>query len=545
MAPRILVLPDAASLTPSIAYDTGAYSDLHGSVSDAESPIVTGVWDLFDRDAPTEGYTAEWDEMKYVVRGTAVITDELSQQSFELKPGALIWIPKGSKGTFSKSSDFRTIYVEQRPGEGSFQTGSEGEAKDGQSSDDLSRKLAALIETFVAENPSSLEAHGRAEAVLAGGNTRAVLHGNPFPLYMKSGQGPHLSSVDGREYLDLVSDYSAAFYGHSHPVLTDAISRAATQGFSLGAATVRESELAQHVRTRFPSIERVRFCNSGTEANTYALAAAMEFTGRKKILVFDQGYHGGTLSFGSRTNPLNLPHDFVYGTYDSIADTRPCITPDLAAIIVEPMLAAGGQVAASCEFLDFLRQAANVTGAVLIFDEVVTSRLHFHGLQGHHGIRPDMTTLGKYLGGSLPFGAFGGRADIMSLFDPSQNRLAHSGTFNNNVFTMSAALAAAALVTEEEINRVNKLGDNIRDGITALCSSTGVSDLKVTGFGSAVGFHFSGPNAATLKDYFFFHMLQQGIYLGRRGFVYMNLSHTDAHVKQFLEAIDKFLGDIK
>ncbi|KAK6851479.1 Beta-phenylalanine transaminase [Apiospora arundinis] len=450
--------------------------------------------------------------MKYVVRGTATITDELSQQSFELKPGALIWIPKGSKGTFSKSSDFRTIYVEQRHGEGQFQTGSEKEAKDGQTSDGLSHKLAALIETFVAENPSSLEAHGRAEAVLAGGNTRAVLHGSPFPLYIKSGHGPHLSSVDGREYLDLVSDYSAAFYGHSHPVLTDAISHAATQGFSLGAATVRESELAQRVQTRFPSIERVRFCNSGTEANTYALAAAMEFTGRKKILVFDQGYHGGTLSFGSRTNPLNLPHEFV---------------------------------AASREFLEFLRQAANVTGAVLIFDEVVTSRLHFHGLQGHHGIRPDMTTLGKYLGGGLPFGAFGGGADIMSLFDPSQNRLAHSGTFNNNVFTMSAALAAADLVTEEEINRVNKLGDNIRDGITALCLSTGVSDLKVTGFGSAVGFHFSGPNAATLKDYFFFHMLQQGIYLGRRGFVYMNLAHTDAHVKQFLEAIDKFLGDIK
>ncbi|KAK8868976.1 aminotransferase class-III [Apiospora arundinis] len=545
MAPRILVLPDAASLAPSITYEIGAYSDIHGSVSDAEAPIVAGVWDLSDRDAPTEAYEAEWDEMKYVVRGTATITDELSQQSFELKPGALIWIPKGSKGTFSKSSDFRTIYVEQRHGEGQFQTGSEKEAKDGQTSDGLSHKLAALIETFVAENPSSLEAHGRAEAVLAGGNTRAVLHGSPFPLYIKSGHGPHLSSVDGREYLDLVSDYSAAFYGHSHPVLTDAISHAATQGFSLGAATVRESELAQRVQTRFPSIERVRFCNSGTEANTYALAAAMEFTGRKKILVFDQGYHGGTLSFGSRTNPLNLPHEFVYGTYDSIPDTRPCITPDLAAIIVEPMLAAGGQVAASREFLEFLRQAANVTGAVLIFDEVVTSRLHFHGLQGHHGIRPDMTTLGKYLGGGLPFGAFGGGADIMSLFDPSQNRLAHSGTFNNNVFTMSAALAAADLVTEEEINRVNKLGDNIRDGITALCLSTGVSDLKVTGFGSAVGFHFSGPNAATLKDYFFFHMLQQGIYLGRRGFVYMNLAHTDAHVKQFLEAIDKFLGDIK
>lgn len=209
------------------------------------------------------------------------------------------------------------------------------------------------------------------------------------------------------------------------------------------------------------------------------------------------------------------------------------------------MQAAGGQITANREFLDFLRQAASATGAVLIFDEVVTSRLHFHGLQGHHGIRPDMTTLGKYMGGGLPFGAFGGRADIMALFDPAANRLAHSGTFNNNVFTMAAALAAADVVTEEAIARANKLGDDVRSRVGSLLASTGgFSGLKVTGFGSAVGLHFLGSHADCLGELFFFYMLQKGIYVGRRGFVYFNLTHTDGHVEEFLAAMAEFINDM-
>ncbi|KAK8088443.1 hypothetical protein PG997_003404 [Apiospora hydei] len=557
MSPNLVVLADTGSLTPNTTDDTGAYSDLVGSRPDASSPIVAGIWDLVDRESPTEAYAAEWDEMKYVVKGTAVITDELAQRSFELKPGSLLWIPKGSKGSFLRSAGFSAIYVEQRHGEGPFQSGG-AETEEAPAppapapapapvSDVLQRKLATLVADFAAQNPSSLAAHQQAQTALAGGNTRAVLHGDPFPLYIESGRGPHLCSLDGREYLDLVSDYSAALFGHSNPVLADAVARAASSvGFNLGGATRRETELARRVQARFPSIERVRFCNSGTEANTFALAAAMEFTKRTKILVFDNGYHGGTLSFGSRTNPLNLPHDFIFGTYNDIDATRAVLattTTDgdvLAAILVEPMLAAGGQVPARRDFLAFLRRAATETGALLVFDEVVTSRLHYRGLQGHHGVRPDMTTLGKYLGGGLPFGAFGGRADIMG-----SRRLAYSGTFNNNVFTMTAALAAADLVTEPEIDRINALSDGIRDGIAALCSQFGFSGLKATGFGSAVGLHFSGPHASVLRECFFFDMLQQGIYVGRRGFVYLNLTHTARHSEQFLVTVEKFLAEVK
>ncbi|EXK48470.1 glutamate-1-semialdehyde 2,1-aminomutase [Fusarium oxysporum f. sp. melonis 26406] len=364
---------------------------------------------------------------------------------------------------------------------------------------------------------------------------------------MEGGQGPYLYSVDKREYLDFVSDYSAAFYGHSNPAITEAISSALSPGFSLGSVTRKECHLGERIKGRFPSMERVRFCNSGNEANTYALVTATEFTGRTKILVFDNGYHGDTLNFGSGDNKLNLPHDFIFGTYNNIEANQKHTSSDLAAIIVEPMLSAGGQIPFTREFLSFLRKTADVTGAVLIFDEVVTSRLHINGLQGFHKIMPDMTTLGKYIGGGLPFGAFGGggRSDIMALYETRTRKLSHSGTFNNNVFTISAALAAIDLVSEDEIHRANKLGDTIRNKISEICAAHHLSDLRITGFGSAIGLQFLRVDRDLLKGLFFYHMLQHGICIGRRGFLFLNMCHTEDHVQRFLTAFQKFVEEFK
>ncbi|TXC03917.1 hypothetical protein FocTR4_00000970 [Fusarium oxysporum f. sp. cubense] len=540
MATNVVVITDAGTLAPEIKDEIGAYSDIVGSRSDVNAPIVAGIWDLFDRKTPTESFTAEWDEMKYIVKGTAVITDTVTNQSYELKPGSLLWIPKGSRASFTKSKGLSTIYVEQRHGEGNFKTGSEAKA-----SCDLRSKLATLIDNFVAENPSSLAAHKRAQETLAGGNTRSVLHGDPFALYMEGGQGPYLYSVDKREYLDFVSDYSAAFYGHSNPAIAEAISSALSTGFSLGSVTRKECHLGERIKRRFPSMERVRFCNSGTEANTCALVTATEFTGRTKILVFDNGYHDGTLNFGSGDNKLNFPHDFIFGTYNNIEANQKHISSDLAAIIVEPMLSAGGQIPATREFLSFLRKTADVTGAVLIFDEVVTSRLHINGLQGFHKIMPDMTTLGQYIGGGLPFGALGGRSDIMALYETRTQKLSHSGTFNNNVFTISAALAAIELVSEDEIHRVNKLGDTIRNKISEICAAHHLSDLRITGFGSAIGLQFLREDRDLLKGLFFYYMLQHGICIGRRGFLFLNMCHTEDHVQRFLTAFQKFVEEFK
>ncbi|KAI1031899.1 hypothetical protein LB504_000764 [Fusarium proliferatum] len=540
MATNIVVISDAGTLAPEIKDEIGAYSDIVGSRSDVNAPIVAGIWDLFDRKTPTESYTAEWDEMKYVVKGTGVITDTVTNQSYDLKPGSLLWIPKGSRASFTKSKGFSTIYVEQRHGEGNFKTGSEAKA-----SCDLRSKLATLIDNFVAENPSSLATHKGAQETLAGENTGSISRGDPFALCMEGGQGPYLYSVDKREYLDFVSDYSAAFYGHSNHTISEAIRSTLSTGFSLGSATHKECHLGELIKRRLPSMERVRFCNSGTEANTYALATAVEFTGRTKILAFDNGHHGVTLNFGSGDNKLNVSHSFILGTYNQIEANQKHISSDLAAIIVEPMLSAGGQIPATREFLSFLRKTADVTGAVLIFDEAMTSHLHINGIQGFHKIMPDMTTLGKHIAGGLPFGAFGGRSDIMAAHEQIAQKLGHSGTFNNNVLTVSAALAAVDLVTEDVVHRVNKLGDTIRDRISEICAKHHLSDLKITGFGSIIGLQFLRVDRDLLMGLLFYHMVQHGIWIGRRGFLFLNMCHTEDHVERFLTAFQKFIEELK
>ncbi|KAE8155022.1 pyridoxal phosphate-dependent transferase [Aspergillus avenaceus] len=383
--------------------------------------------------------------------------------------------------------------------------------------------------------------------VLPAGNTRSVLHSTPFPLVLKSGSGASVTSLDGREYTDFVSDYSAGLYGHSHPVITKAVAEALATGFSLGGVTEKEAQLGEILCNRFQSIEQVRFCNSGTEANTYALGTALAFNGRKKVLVFESGYHGGTLNFAPATvNSLNLPHDFVIGAYNDIESTRSLADERIGAILVEPMQSAGGMRPSSKEFLQFPRETATRVGAVLIFDEVVTSRFHFHGMQGAWGVRPDMTTLGKYLGGGFPFGAFGGRADIMNQFDPEEagaQCLQHAGTFNNNIFTMTSAVAAADLVTEEALVRLNQLGNRVREQGNKMAQRAGFGGISFTGYGSAIGVHFHGSEESVLLHAFYFYLLRHGITIGRRGFISLNLQHTDAHVDHLIRAIRGFINE--
>jgi len=201
-------------------------------------------------------------------------------------------------------------------------------------------------------------------------------------------------------------------------------------------------------------------------------------------------------------------------------------------------MGAGGMIAGDKEFLILLREVSREVGAVLIFDEVITSRLHINGLQGMYGITPDMTTLGKYIGGGFSFGAFGGKAEIMNLFSPSGGALSHAGTFNNNIFTMTAAVKTFELVTKEEIERVNELGNLLRDRGNEIAKDC---PLKLTGIGSTVGFQFVGENKDLLRDTFYFFLLQKGIMIGRRGFVSLNLVHERSHIEKLLDTIREFV----
>jgi len=420
---------------------------------------------------------------------------------------------------------------------------------------DIAQTLAQVTRAYVERNPQSAAQYERALAVMPGGNTRSVLFYEPFPLAIARGEGCRLWDADGHEYLDFLGEFTAGLYGHSHPVIRAAIVQALDNGISLSGHNLLESRLAELIRERFKSIEALRFTNSGTEANLMAIAVAKAFTGRGKVVVFDGAYHGGVLTFATPNSPVNVPHDFVRIPYNDVAAVREAIAAhgkDIALALVEPMQGAGGCIPGEPAFLQALRDETRAAGALLAFDEVMTSRLSPSGRQGLLGITPDLTTLGKYIGGGMSFGAFGGRADVMALFDPRRpNALAHAGTFNNNVMTMSAGIAGLTqLYTPDVAVALNARGDALRERLNAICNAQSVA-LQFTGLGSLMNLHATdapirrGADAAQadqrVRDLFFFHMLEHGFYVARRGFIVLSLPLEDSQLSGFVAAFEGFV----
>ena len=409
----------------------------------------------------------------------------------------------------------------------------------------LQAAVTAARMQFSQRNPRSREWAEEAARFLPGGNTRTSLWYPPFPLYMARGVGSRMTDADGHDYLDFLGDFTAGIYGHSPQVVRDAITGALQEGMSLSSHTRRERLLAELICARFPSMKLVRFTNSGTEANLLALAAATAVTGRRKVLVFEGAYHGSVLAFPSGGSALTVPHEFIVGRYNDIVHSRGLIEEhgrELAAILVEPMLGAGGCVPGTADFLAFLRRSASRIGAILIFDEIQTSRLSVGGRQAQLGIDPDMTTIGKFFGGGLAFGCFGGREFIMARFDPRRpGALAHSGTFNNNTLTMAAAAAAIGTLSGEALDSLNRRGERLREAISALFRQSG-APFTVTGLGSLMNIHPTGPSdTAGLRELLFLDLVADGIYIAARGLVALSLAITDQDTSMLLEAIGRFL----
>jgi glutamate-1-semialdehyde 2,1-aminomutase len=391
-----------------------------------------------------------------------------------------------------------------------------------------------------------------ATTVMPGGNTRTVLHYAPFPLAMDRAAGCRMWDVDGREYIDFLGEYTAGLYGHSHPVIRAALDRALDNGISFGASNMIEARFARAVCERF-GLERVRFTNSGTEANLLAISLGRIFTRRKKVLVFNGGYHGAVFGFAGGGSPINVPFEYVVAPYNDIETTRALITDELALVILEPMIGSGGCIAATSAFLEMLRRETTRVGALLVLDEVMTSRLAPGGLQSVVGVKPDLTTFGKYIGGGMSFGAFGGRAEIMDLFDPRRaDALPHAGTFNNNVLTMTAGLTGLTDVyTPEAALALNARGETLRARLNALCQAVD-APVQFTGIGSMLAIHtMRGPvlcpeDAAKadpkLKELFFFDMLAHGIWLARRGMMTVSLPIGDAECDALAVAVEEFLS---
>ena len=419
----------------------------------------------------------------------------------------------------------------------------------------LDAVLAEARENYAARRPKSAAAHRGATEFMPGGNTRTVLFYEPFPLRVVRGREQTITDADGLSYVNLLGEYTAGLFGHSHPVIRRAIDRALDHGIGLSGHGEGEISLARLVCERFASIERVRFTNSGTEANLMAISTARYVTGRDKVLVFDGGYHGGLLYFGHGGIPINAPFPYILAPYNDIAATAQLIRDnrdDLACVLVEPMMGAAGCLPARPEFLEMLRAETSDAGAVLIFDEVMTSRLAPGGLQEISGVTPDMTTLGKYIGGGMSFGAFGGRAELIDIYDPRRpDAIPHAGTFNNNVLTMAAGTAALSEVYTPEVALAhNARGDRLRERLNAIIAARGLP-LQFTGVGSLLGLHataapISGPKDLAgaderIAELIFFDLLEAGYYIARRGFIALSLALSEADLDGFAAAFEDIL----
>jgi glutamate-1-semialdehyde 2,1-aminomutase len=373
---------------------------------------------------------------------------------------------------------------------------------------------------------------------------------------MKRGEGTYVWDLDDHKYTNFLSEFTSGIFGHSHPKIIDELRNAMECGLNLSSHTEGEAKFAAAICERFPCFDKLRLTNSGTEANIMALVTARAFTGRKKIVVFTGGYHGGPLTFVGGASPSNVPFEFIYGQYNDFEATLQAIAPqadDIAAVLIEPVLGAGGCIPGDVDFLHGLQSWCHKNDALFILDEVQTSRHHGQGLQPVLGLKADLTTMGKFIGGCMPIGVFGGRADIMELFDPRHaTSLNHAGTFNNNTMTMRAGFVGLKEVyTPQEAKRLTAMGNEFREGLNIIAQEFD-APIHVTGVGSIMNIHSQrGPvtrpeqvaqENKELKDLLFFELLSHGFYCAKRGLISLNICHSQADLDQFADTFRSILS---
>ena len=432
-----------------------------------------------------------------------------------------------------------------------------------------------ITRAYAKADSMSARLWARAQRVMPGGNTRTTVFMAPRPVYAAEGEGCWLTDVDGERRLDLLNNYTSLLHGHAHPAVTEAAARRLARGASFPLPTAEEIDLAALLVERVPSVEQVRFTNSGSEAVMVALKAARGFTGRHRIAKFEGAYHGSydwaEVSLSSSPadwGPLEAPTSVAYskGTPPSVLEdvvvlpfNRAHLTTariereaeSLAAVIVDPVPNRVGLMPARAEFLTALREVTAAHGILLIFDEVISFRVGYHGAQGAFGVTPDLTTFGKIIGGGFPVGAVGGRADVMAVFDPRGGKPAvpHGGTFNANPVTMAAGLAAMRLMDEAAYARLNEMGESLRSGFRACLEDAGVAGA-ITGMGSLFRIH---PAARPLVDYrsaiadeaerarldqLHRALLDHGVLISPTGLGCLSTAVTQAEIEYFLEIVN-------
>ncbi len=380
------------------------------------------------------------------------------------------------------------------------------------------------LDRYLETTSRSREMWEEAKRYLPGGDTRNSIFWAPYPVYIQDGSGCHAVDLDGTDRLDFIGNMTSLPLGNAYPPVVKAVQEQAARGLVYNAPNEHQVRLARLLCRRVPSVELVRFTNSGTEATLNAVRAARAFTGRTKIAKCEGGYHGthDAVSVSVRTDPAmggsperptavpsvaGLPpsvvEEVVVMPFNDTAAARAILEDnagELAAVIVEPVLGGSGMVPADQEYLDALREFTEVDGSVLIFDEVISFRASHGGAQEHYGIRPDMTTFGKVIGGGFAVGAFGGRRDLMDLYDPTTGPVVgHAGTFNGNPMTMVAGAVTLEDLTPDVYDRLEPLTEGLRQGVRDACAELDVP-VRVTGLGSLFGIHFLDRPVRTYRD---------------------------------------------
>lgn len=422
----------------------------------------------------------------------------------------------------------------------------------------------------------SVNAFKEAATLMPGGvnsPVRAFKSVDMDPIFMERGHGSKIYDIDGNEYIDYVLSWGPLILGHTNEKVVEEIKKVAEKGTSFGAPTVVENELAKLVQERIPSIEIIRMVSSGTEATMSALRLARGYTGRNKILKFEGCYHGHgdslLIKAGSGVATLGLPDSpgvpesvakntitVAYNDLENVKYAFEQYGDDIACIIVEPVAGNMGLVPPEPGFLEGLREITEQYGALLIFDEVMTGfRVDYHSAQGYFGITPDLTCLGKVIGGGLPVGAYGGKAEIMQKVAPS-GPIYQAGTLSGNPLAMTAGIATLSQLTPENYQHFIHLGDRLEEGITAAAMKHHVP-ITFNRAGSMIGLFFTDEKVVNYEcarksnlDYFaqyYREMANAGIFLPPSQFegLFLSTAHSEEDIEKTIAAAEQAFAKLK
>jgi glutamate-1-semialdehyde 2,1-aminomutase len=412
--------------------------------------------------------------------------------------------------------------------------------------------MNSIEQRYRERTPASAAIGARAARVLPGGDTRSVTYYRPYPLAIARGAGPFLWDVDGNCYVDLLGNYTSLVHGNAYPPIVEAIARTSAEGTAWPARNRAQIELAELICERVAAVERVRFCNSGSEAGMLAAQLARRVTGRARLLMAREGYHGSYDDLeaewageGSRTVLAE------YGDAPSFEAELTRHGGEIAAVFLEPILGSSGIIAPPPDFLPRVASAARRAGALFIIDEVITLRLAVGGAQAASGVAPDLTMMGKIIGGGLPVGALGGRDDLMTHFDPAgAHAMHHSGTFNGNPLTCAAGVVSLRELDTERIAAMDRMAARMQSEIQRTAAALGLPfGIRRAGSLMNVTFERSGaggvhtPAQRMMAD---FHLaaLNHGLFFAPRGLIALSTVMTDELIAEICELAAAALGDV-